>query len=78
MGEKALYHTLMLSGFQEQGVPVIRLPRGIEATSRVGRDGIYRFFFNNTRHGQSLRLDGQKYHLQAFEMKILMPEGTWA
>lgn len=78
VGEKALYHTLMLSVFQERGVPVVRLPRGVEATSRVGRDGAYRFFFNNTNHGQSLRLDGQKYHLQPFEMKILTPEGTWA
>lgn len=62
----------------ERGVPVIRLPRGVEATSRVGRDGTFRFFFNNTNHGQSLRLDGQKYHLQPFEVKIRAPEGTWA
>lgn len=75
VGEKTLYYTLMLSVFQEQGIPVIRLPRGMEATSRAGGDGVYRFFFNNTGHGQSLRLEGQKRHLQPFEMKILTPGG---
>lgn len=77
VGERALYNTLLLTVFQEQSIPVIRLAQGVEGTARSGENGSYRFFFNNTNDARGLSLDGQKYRLQPFEMKILTPEGTW-
>lgn len=77
VGELALYRTLMLTVFQEQDVPVTRLPHAVERTMRTGPGGTYQFFFNNSIHGQNIDVDGQKLHMQPFEMKILTRQGTW-
>lgn len=78
IGERALYRTLLIEIFRENDIPHMLLPQGVESSSRVGEEGRYQFFFNNTIHGQNFRLDGQKIHLQPFEMKILTPRKTWA
>ena len=77
VGERALYRTLMLTVFREQDIPVVRLPRAVERTVRAGPGGTYQFYFNNSHHGQNLGVDGQKVHLQPFEMKIRTSEGLW-
>ena len=77
VGELALYRTLMLTVFQEQGISVARLPHAVERTMRTGPGGTYQFFFNNSIHGQNIDVDGQKLHMQPFEMKILTQQGTW-
>ncbi len=79
VGEKALYRTLLLEIFTQQGIPVLdMLPQGVEATIRSGEGGIYRFFFNNSMKGQSIRLDGRRVQLGPLEMKIQTESGTWA
>lgn len=77
VGETALYRTFMLTVFQEQGISVVRLPRAVERTVRTGPGGTYQFFFNNSFHGQNIGVDGQKLHLQPFEMKIRTQQGAW-
>lgn len=78
VGEKALYRTLLLEVFREQGVPTIdTLPQGVEATTRSGEGGTYRFFFNNTLRGQIFRLEGERIHLCPLEVKIRTGTGAW-
>ena len=77
IGERAMYRTLLIGAFQEQGIPIVRLPQGIEATTRSGEGGTYQFFFNNTPHGQDFHLEGQKVHLKPFEMKIRTEAQVW-
>ena len=77
IGERNLYRTLMLAIFQEANIPVVRLPQGVETTTRSGRGGTYQFFFNNTLHGQNINLDGQRVHLAPLEMKIRTETWEW-
>ena len=77
VGERALYRTLLLTVFREQGIPVSRLPQGVELTARTGPGGTYQFYFNNTALSHDMEADGQKVHLQPFEMKIRTEQGVW-
>lgn len=77
IGERAMYRTLLIGAFQEQDIPILRLPQGIESSTRSGEGGTYRFFFNNTPHSQNFHLEGQKIHLSPFEMKIQTNGGEW-
>ncbi|MGM9538054.1 MAG: beta-galactosidase [Candidatus Onthomonas sp.] len=79
VGEKALYRTLMLEAFREQGIPVIdTLPQGVEVTSRTGPGGSYRFLFNNTLHGKHFPMEGEQVVLGPLEVKIQTETGEWA
>lgn len=78
VGEKALYRTLLLEVFREQGIPVIgTLPPKVEVTTRTGPGGSYRFFFNNSLQGQHFQLEGKKLSLGPLEVKIQTEEGDW-
>lgn len=73
-----MYRTLLMEVFREQEVPLIEtLSQGVEATTRSGEGGIYKFFFNNTVHGQDFQFKGERVHLRPLEMKILSKRGVW-
>lgn len=61
VGEKSFCRTLLLEIFRSQQLEMLdTLPCGVESTVRSGADRTYRFFFNNTTHGQFILLDGKR------------------
>lgn len=78
VGEKGLYRDLLLEAFREQKISVLPgLPMGMEVTSRSGKGGVYRFFFNNTLQCQRLRFNGKTLDFRPLEVKIQFGE-EWA
>ena len=78
IGEKAMYRSLMMEILRGQGVEMMeQLPQGVESTVRSGKGGKYRFFFNNTMEGKTVKLNEGKIYLHPMEMKILSGDGTW-
>lgn len=78
IGEKAMYRSLLLEIFREQGIDTVeQLPQGVESTVRSGPGGTYRFFFNNTMEGKFIKSDGKKIPLNPLEVKIQTLDGTW-
>lgn len=78
IGEKAMYRSLMLEILRGQGIEAMeQLPQGVESTVRSGKGGTYRFFFNNTMHGKTLKFNEGKVYLDPLEVKVLSGDGTW-
>ncbi len=71
VGEQKLYDRIALRAVTDAGIPNIPdLPPRVEVTTRTGRNGRVRFIFNNADRAQHVRIGGDEWEMQPFEMKI--------
>ena len=72
VGEQKLYDRLALKTVTDAGISFIPdLPPRTEVTTRTGKNGRFRFVFNNSDRIQHVRIGEEEWDLDPFEMKTV-------
>ena len=75
VGTRRMYEKAAKQILDASGIPYIEgLPENVEVTTRTGSDITARFVFNNSDLERTFELNGEKLHLDPFEMKIIRLE----
>ncbi len=75
IGTRRMYEKAAKQILDASGIPYIEgLPENVEVTTRTGSGITARFVFNNSDLERTFELNGEKLHLDPFEMKIIRLE----
>ncbi len=75
VGTRRMYEKAAKQILDASGIPYIEgLPENVEVTTRTGSGITARFVFNNSDLERTFELNGEKLHLDPFEMKIIRLE----
>ena len=75
IGTRRMYEKAAKQILDASGIPYIEgLPENVEVTTRTGSGITARFVFNNSDLERTIELNGEKLHLDPFEMKIIRLE----